>query len=93
MKKIKKYLSPILLIIAAMIWGFAFSAQKAAEAVPPLTIGAVRSLFAAVFLIFVVIIFLLLVKIFLLDARVAKLEDKLTKLAQKYAIDNENHEI
>ena len=43
--------------------------------------------------IFVIIIFLLLVKIFLLDARVAKVEDKLTKLAQKYAIDNENHEI
>ena len=57
MKKLKKYLSPILLIVAAMIWGFAFSAQKAAEAVPPLTIGAVRSLFAAIFLIFVVIIF------------------------------------
>ena len=57
MEKLKKYLSPILLIIAAMIWGFAFSAQKAAEAVPPLTIGAVRSLFAAIFLIFVVMLF------------------------------------
>ena len=57
MEKLKKYISPILLIIAAMIWGFAFSAQKAAEAVPPLTIGAVRSLFAAIFLVFVVMIF------------------------------------
>jgi len=57
MEKLKKYVSPILLIAAAMIWGFAFSAQKAAEKVPPLTIGAARSLFAAVFLIFVVIIF------------------------------------
>ena len=57
MKILKKYLSPILLIIAAMIWGFAFSAQKAAEAVPPLTIGAVRSFFAAIFLVFVVVMF------------------------------------
>ena len=57
MKKLTKYLSPILLVVAAMIWGFAFSAQKAAEKVPPLTIGAVRSLFAAIFLVFVVMIF------------------------------------
>lgn len=57
MKKFTKYISPILLIAAAMIWGFAFSAQKAAEKVPPLTIGATRSLFAAIFLVFVIIIF------------------------------------
>lgn len=57
MGKFKKYLSPILLVLAAMIWGFAFSAQKAAENVPPLTLGAVRSLFAAIFLIFVIITF------------------------------------
>ena len=57
MKKLTKYISPILLIVAAMIWGFAFSAQKAAENVPPLTIGAARSLFAAIFLVFVVMIF------------------------------------
>jgi drug/metabolite transporter (DMT)-like permease len=56
MKDFKKFLSPALLLLAAMIWGFAFSAQKAAEAVPPLTLGATRSLFATVFLIFVILI-------------------------------------
>ena len=56
MKSIKKYVSPLLLVMAAMIWGFAFSAQKAAESVPPLTLGASRSLFAAVFLVFVIIV-------------------------------------
>ena len=45
------------MIIAAMIWGFAFSAQKAAESVAPFTLGAVRSLFAFVFLIFVILLF------------------------------------
>ncbi len=53
--KLKKLLSPTLLILAAMIWGFAFSAQKAAEAVPVFTMGSARSLFATVFLLFVVI--------------------------------------
>ena len=57
MEKIKKYISPILLTLAAMIWGFAFSSQKAAEAVPPLTLGAARSLFATVFLTFAVMAF------------------------------------
>ena len=52
-----KIISPTLLLFAAMIWGFAFSAQKAAEAVPVFTMGATRSLFAFVFLIFVVIAF------------------------------------
>ncbi len=57
MTEIKKHLSPILLTSAAMIWGFAFSAQKAAETVPALTLGAARSFIAAVFLIPVVMIF------------------------------------
>ncbi len=57
MGKLKKYLSPFLLILAAMIWGFAFSAQKAAESVKPFTVGAVRSMFAAIFLVFVIILF------------------------------------
>lgn len=57
MQSFKKYLSPILLLLAAMIWGFAFSAQKAAEAVPPLTLGMARSFLAAVFLIPVILIF------------------------------------
>lgn len=51
MERLKKYISPFLLILAAMIWGFAFSAQDAAASVPPLTLGAVRSIFAALFLI------------------------------------------
>ena len=46
----KKYISPALLILAAAIWGFAFSMQKSAENVPPFTLGALRSIIAAVFL-------------------------------------------
>lgn len=46
----KKHLSALLLFAAAAIWGLAFSAQKAAEAVPPFTLGALRSLIAGVFL-------------------------------------------
>ena len=57
MNRLKKLISPILLISAAMIWGFAFSAQESAKSVSPLTLGAVRSIFAAVFLIFVIITF------------------------------------
>lgn len=53
----KKQIYPILLVIAAAIWGFAFSAQKAAESVPAFTLGFGRSVFASVFLIFVVIAF------------------------------------
>ena len=57
MKRLQKYISPALLVMAAMIWGFAFAAQSAAQEIPPFTIGAARSLFAAVFLIFVIILF------------------------------------
>ena len=57
MKKITKLISPLLLVLAALIWGLAFSAQKYAESIPPFTLGAARSLFAAIFLIFVIIIF------------------------------------
>ena len=56
MTKLKKIISPALLVIAAMIWGFAFSAQKEAEAVPAFTLGAVRSIFATVFLAIVIVI-------------------------------------
>lgn len=56
-KSFKKILSPALLILASMIWGFAFTAQKAAEKVPAFTTGVTRSLFATVFLIFAVIAF------------------------------------
>lgn len=44
-----------MLLGAAVIWGFAFSAQKAAEALPPFAIGAARSAVASVFLIFVIL--------------------------------------
>ena len=53
----KKHLSPILLTLAAVIWGFAFSAQKAAGAVPPLTLGALRSIIAALSLLLVILVF------------------------------------
>ena len=53
MDKLKKYISPILLVIAAAIWGFAFAAQGAADSVPPITLGMARSFLAGVFLIFV----------------------------------------
>jgi drug/metabolite transporter (DMT)-like permease len=56
-EKIKKIIPPLMLVLAAMIWGFAFSAQKSAERVPAFTTGAVRSLFAFVFLIITVIAF------------------------------------
>lgn len=57
MKRLQKYISPALLVMAAMIWGFAFVAQSASNEIPPFTIGAVRSLFAAVFLIFIIMLF------------------------------------
>ena len=53
----KKYVSALLMLVAAAIWGFAFSAQKVAAELPPFTIGAVRSLFAGVFLIGVILVF------------------------------------
>lgn len=53
----KKIISPILLLLAALIWGFAFTAQKFADNVPPFTTGVARSIFATVFLIFTVILF------------------------------------
>ena len=53
----KKFISPIILLLAAIIWGAAFVAQKAAAALAPLTLIAVRSIFAVVFLIPAVIIY------------------------------------
>ena len=46
----KKLINPLLLLLAAALWGFAFSAQSESSAVPPLTLGAARSLIAGVFL-------------------------------------------
>ena len=53
----KKFISPIILLLAAIIWGAAFVAQKAAATLAPLTLIAVRSVFAVVFLIPAVIIY------------------------------------
>lgn len=53
----KKYISPLLLLIAAIIWGFAFPAQKMVEEIPPMAVIAIRSAIATVFLIPVVILF------------------------------------
>ena len=53
----KKYISTALLLLAAVIWGFAFAAQDAASEVGAFTLGFARSIVAAVFLIGVVIIF------------------------------------
>lgn len=44
------------MLFAAAIWGFAFSAQKSASELPAFTIGALRSLFAGIFLIGVIIV-------------------------------------
>ena len=54
--KIKTILSQTLLVMAALIWGLAFSMQKAAESVPAFTLGYSRSLLAMVFLIPVIMI-------------------------------------
>ena len=50
----KKYISPILFIIATMLWGFAFAAQKAASDLPAFTLGALRSIIAVLFLMAVI---------------------------------------
>ena len=53
----KKYISPLLLLIAAIIWGFAFPAQKMVEEVPPMAVIAIRSAIATVFLFPAVMVF------------------------------------
>ncbi|MBQ8719805.1 MAG: DMT family transporter [Clostridia bacterium] len=57
MKNKGKWLSPVLLLLAAFIWGIAFTAQKAAAAVPTFALMTVRSSFAAVFLFAIIPIF------------------------------------
>ena len=46
----KRLFSPLILLLAAMIWGFAFAAQDAASEVPAFTLGFGRSLLATAFL-------------------------------------------
>ncbi len=57
MKSKGKFLSPVLLLLAAYIWGLAFTAQKAAAAVPTFALMAIRCSFAAVFLLAVIPLF------------------------------------
>ncbi len=48
----KNYIPSFLCILAALLWGFSFSAQKTASAgVDPFTVGAVGKFFAATFLL------------------------------------------
>ena len=53
----KKHISPFLLLIAALIWGFAFVAQKAASEIPPFALGATRTAIAVPVIALVVIFF------------------------------------
>ena len=50
----KKYLSSLLFLVAAALWGFAFSAQKSASIIPAFTIGAARNVIAAIFILCVI---------------------------------------
>jgi drug/metabolite transporter (DMT)-like permease len=52
----KRYFSSFLMLIAAAIWGFAFVAQKQAEAVPAFTLVFARSLLGTVFLFFLIML-------------------------------------
>ena len=54
--KIKKYVPHLMLLIAAMIWGFGFTAQDAIESLGAFSIGAVRNWRAGFFLILVIIL-------------------------------------
>ena len=53
--KLKKYISPALLLAAAIIWGFAFAAQDAASEMNAFSLGFWRSLVGGFFLISVII--------------------------------------
>ena len=53
----KKILPPALLLLASIIWGFAFPMQKIIEAVPPMAVIAIRSLIASVVLFPMVFLF------------------------------------
>ena len=55
--KSKKYISTSLLLLAAIIWGFAFAAQDAASDMGAFTLGFARSIVAGIFLIGAVMLF------------------------------------
>ena len=48
--KLKNMISPALLLLAAMLWGFAFAAQDKASVIGAFSLGAARSFLAAAFL-------------------------------------------
>ena len=50
----KKYISSLLLLITALLWGLAFTAQKYAAEVPAFTVGATRNLVATAFLLAII---------------------------------------
>ena len=54
---LKKYIPHLLLLITAMIWGFAFVAQDVVEGIGPSTVIFARNWIASVFLIVAVIVF------------------------------------
>lgn len=55
--KLKKILSPALLFLAALIWGFAFVAQReSADRLPSFTISFLRSFIAAFFLLIIIVL-------------------------------------
>ena len=53
----KKYISMLILFLAAFLWGFAFVAQDMVADIPPITVGMVRWFIGAFFLVFVIMIF------------------------------------
>ncbi len=50
----KKLVSPALLLLASVLWGFAFVVQSGASSVQPFTLGAGRSILAGIFLIILI---------------------------------------
>lgn len=55
--KVKKIINPLLLVLAAIIWGFAFVAQKSgADSIEPFTLNAARSFVGGIFLLPVIYI-------------------------------------
>ena len=52
--KNNKYISMLLLFLAAFFWGFAFVAQDLVADIPPITVGMVRWFIGAFFLFFVI---------------------------------------
>ena len=55
--KLKKLISSAMLLVAAIIWGFAFVAQDSASNVPAFTLGMARSYVATAFLLIIIIVF------------------------------------